>query len=161
MKPVAHTRLAVKIRWLIRRDMDEVLDIERDSFDAPWRERDFVLTLKCRNVIAMVAEHHEQVVGFMVYELHKSRLHALRLAVAAGARRRQVGTQLVEKLTGKLSCQRRTRLVVDLCETNVRGQLFLRSCGLACVQTIPRGFESGEDRYVFEYRLPVPAAAAC
>mgnify|MGYP001260250889 CR=1 FL=1 len=32
--------LKVQIRWLIRRDMAEVLSIERSSFDQPWTEED-------------------------------------------------------------------------------------------------------------------------
>ncbi len=32
-----------QIRWLIRRDMDEVLAIERSSFQFPWTEEEFLL----------------------------------------------------------------------------------------------------------------------
>ena len=59
--------------------------------------------------IGMVAERGERVLGFMIYELHKTRLHLLNFAVANDARRRGVGSQMVDKLIGKLSSQRRTR----------------------------------------------------
>ena len=103
------SQLRVHIRWMIRRDMPEVLDIERASFEFPWFEEDFIRCLRQRNCIGMVAEHGERVVGFMIYELHKTRLHILNFAVAADLRRRGVGRQMVEKLVGKLSSQRRTR----------------------------------------------------
>jgi ribosomal-protein-alanine N-acetyltransferase len=35
-------QLRVHIRWMIRRDMAEVLDIERGSFEFPWFEEDFI-----------------------------------------------------------------------------------------------------------------------
>ncbi len=70
-------KLRVHIRWMIRRDMPEVLDIERQSFEFPWSEDDFVRCLRQRNCIGMVAEHGDRVVGFMIYELHKTRLHIL------------------------------------------------------------------------------------
>ena len=83
--------LRVHIRWMIRRDMPEVLDIENDGFEFPWSEEDFIRCLRQRNCIGMVAEHDERVVGFMIYELHKTRLHVLNFAVGqvvAPARRR-------------------------------------------------------------------------
>ena len=74
-------QLRVHIRWMIRRDMPEVLAIEEQSFEYPWSEEDFVRCLRQRNCIGLVAEHNERVVGFIIYELHKSRLHILNFAV--------------------------------------------------------------------------------
>ena len=95
--------LKVHIRWMIRRDMPEVLAIENDSFEFPWCEDDFLRCLRQRNCIGMVAEHDDRVVGFMIYELHKARLHILNFAVGTRFRRLGVGTQMIEKLVGKLS----------------------------------------------------------
>ena len=73
--------LKVQIRWLIRRDMPEVLDIERQSFEFAWTEEDFLCCLRQRNCIGMVAEYNHRIVGFMIYELHKAKLHVLNFAV--------------------------------------------------------------------------------
>ena len=40
-----------QIRWLIRRDMDEVLSIEQGSFEYPWTEEEFLCCLRQRNCI--------------------------------------------------------------------------------------------------------------
>src|SRR6186713_2825625 len=111
-------QVRVHIRWMIRRDMAEVLDIENDGFEFPWSEEDFIRCLRQRNCIGMVAEHDERVVGFMIYELHRTRLHVLNFAVSKGFSRRGVGTQMISKLVGKLSHQRRTRIVLEVRETN-------------------------------------------
>ena len=37
---------------------------------------------------SLFSEHAERVVGFMIYELHKTRLHILNFAVASDVRRR-------------------------------------------------------------------------
>lgn len=67
------TQTAMKIltRWMIRRDLQTVLDIDRDSFWEPWGEDAFLEKLRQRNCIGMVAVQGEKIVGFMVYELHK------------------------------------------------------------------------------------------
>src|SRR5258708_31616352 len=107
------------IRWMIRRDMAEVLEIESEGFEFPWSEDDFIRCLRQRNCIGMVSEHADRVVGFMIYELHKTRLHLLNFAVAKSFRRQSTGTQMLSKLIGKLSSQRRTRILLEVRETNL------------------------------------------
>ncbi|TSC63806.1 MAG: ribosomal-protein-alanine N-acetyltransferase, partial [Parcubacteria group bacterium Gr01-1014_106] len=89
--PAEKSTLVSSIRWMIRRDMAEVLQIERKSFDYSWTEDDFLLCLRQRNCIGNVAEWNDTVVGFMVYELHKTSLHVLNFAVAPQFRRQSVG----------------------------------------------------------------------
>jgi len=151
----------VHIRWMIRRDMPEVLDIEEESFEFPWLEEDFIRCLRQRNCIGMVAEHEDRVVGFMIYELHKNRIHVLNFAVATDYRRRGVGSQMVAKLIAKLSAQRRTRIILEVRETNLPAQLFFRENGFRAVTVLRAYYEdTPEDAYVmqFRYRPEKPAA---
>ena len=122
-------RPRIQIRWMIRRDMAEVLDIETEGFEFPWSEEDFIRCLRQRNCIGMVAEQNESVVAFMIYELHKTRLHLLNFAVAANSRRRGIGLQMMEKLMGKFSPQRRRGSSLEVRETNLAAQLFFRGLG--------------------------------
>jgi ribosomal-protein-alanine N-acetyltransferase len=140
---------------MIRRDMAEVLEIERQSFEFPWFEEDFIRCLRQRNCIGMVAEQGERVVGFMIYELHKTRLHILNFAVAPEFRRRGVGRQMVDKLLCKLSSQRRTRITLEVRETNLPAQLFFKSSGFRAVTVLRAYYEdSPEDAYLMQYRCP-------
>jgi [ribosomal protein S18]-alanine N-acetyltransferase len=143
----------VHIRWMIRRDMPAVLATEKTSFEFPWLEEDFIRCLRQRNCIGMVAEHDDQVVGFMIYELHKARIHVLNLAVTPEYRRRGVGSQMVAKLIAKLSPQRRNRVVLEVRETNLPAQLFFRENDFRAVSVL-RGFyaDTPEDAYVMQHR---------
>ncbi|REK19329.1 MAG: ribosomal-protein-alanine N-acetyltransferase [Planctomycetota bacterium] len=153
MNPQQQEQLRVHIRWMIRRDMGEVLQIEGHAFEFPWSEEDFIRCLRQRNCIGMVAEHEDRVVGFMIYELHRTRLHLLNFAVADDFRRRQVGSQMLSKLVGKLSSQRRTRIALEVRETNLPAQLFFRSMGFRAVSVL-RDFydDTTEDAYLMQYR---------
>ena len=143
----------VHIRWMIRRDMPEVLEIENESFEFPWSEEDFIRCLRQRNCIGMVAEYDEQVVGFMIYELHRTRLHVLNFAVADDFRRHGVGRQMVDKLATKLSPQRRTRVLLEVRETNLEAQLFFKSLGFRAVSVLRNYYDdSPEDAYLMQYR---------
>jgi len=141
------------IRWMIRRDMPEVLAIESDSFEFPWCENDFLRCLRQRNCIGMVAERDNKVVGFMIYELHKSRLHILNFAVSSRYRRHGVGTQMISKLVGKLSTERRNRILLEVRETNLAAQLFFRSSGFRAVSVLRQFYEdTPEDAYLMQFR---------
>ncbi len=154
MSAKAQSKIEVHIRWMIRRDMPEVLEIEKSSFEFPWSEEDFIRCLRQRNCIGMVAEFDERVVGFMIYELHKNQLHVLNFAVRPDARRRGVGMQMVNKLVGKLSQQRRNRVVLEIRETNLAAQLFFRNADFRAVSVLRDYYDdTTEDAYVMQYRF--------
>jgi ribosomal-protein-alanine N-acetyltransferase len=147
-------QVRVHIRWMIRRDMPEVLQTEQQSFEYSWTEEDFLRCLRQRNCIGMVAEQGEKVVGFMIYELHKNKLHILNFAVHPSCRRYGVGTQMVAKLISKLSSHRRTRITLEVRETNLYAQLFFRAEGFKAVRVLRSYYDdSGEDAFLMNYRL--------
>ncbi|MEK7541015.1 MAG: ribosomal protein S18-alanine N-acetyltransferase [Patescibacteria group bacterium] len=139
---------------MIKRDMLEVLQIENESFEFPWSEDDFIRCLRQRNCICMVAEYQERVAGFMIYELHPTRLHILNFAVALEFRRMGVGQQMVEKLIGKLRPQRRTRILLEIRETNLGAQLFFRKLGFRAISVLKDFYvDTTEDAYLMQYRV--------
>ena len=147
--PTPRSQVRVHIRWMIRRDMPEVLAIEHAGFEFPWCEEEFLRVLRQRNCIGMVAEYGERVVGFMIYELHKSKLQVLNFAVSPEFRRMGVGHQMVAKLVGKLSSHRRTRIVLHCRESLLTSQLFFRVEGFRATQVLREYYEdTGEDAYI-------------
>lgn len=143
----------VQVRWLIRRDMPEVLDIEQRSFPQAWTEEYFLTCLRQRNCIGMVAEHGQTIVGYMIYELRKHALHVLNFAVSPDHRREDIGTAMVGRLKAKLPQQRRTEIWTDVRDSNLAAQLFWKSQGFEC-QEVKRGFyDDGEDAYRMVYQL--------
>jgi ribosomal-protein-alanine N-acetyltransferase len=139
---------------MIRRDMPEVLQTEQMSFAYAWTEEDFLRCLRQRNCIGMVAESGEKVIGFMIYELHKAKLHILNFAVHSDWRRQSVGSQMVAKLISKLSSHRRTRITLEVRETNLSAQVFFSKQGFKAMRVLRAFYEdSGEDAYLMEYRF--------
>jgi ribosomal-protein-alanine N-acetyltransferase len=144
-------QLSDHIRWMIRRDMSDVLEIERGCFEFPWTEEDFIRCLRQRNCIGMVAEYNEKIVGFMVYELHKDHLHVLNFAVHAELQKQGVGRHMVKKLVSKLSHQRRNRIMLEVRETNLAAQLFFRSLGFRATSVLRDVYDdSVEDAYLMQ-----------
>ena len=147
-------QVKVHIRWMIRRDMPEVLAAELASFEYAWTEDDFLRCLRQRNCIGMVAEADDRVVGFMIYELHKSRLHILNFAVQPAARRTGIGAQMVAKLVNKLSTHRRQRITLAVRERNTQAQVFFRGHDFRATKVLRHYYEdSGEDAFHMQYRI--------
>ncbi len=147
--------LKIQIRWLKRCDMPEVLYIERSCFARPWSEEDFICRLRQRNCIGMVAELEPRILGFMVYELHKSTIRLLNVAVDPAMHRYGIGTQMVNRLVEKLSQQRRSEVILEVRETNLDAQCFFRSQGFKAISVLHGHYEdTREDAYVMRYRLP-------
>lgn len=160
MEPLARTGLrpgqGLWLRWMIRRDMREVLDIEAESFEEPWPEEEFIGHLRQRNCIGMVAVRSDRVVAYMVYALDARHLHLHHFAVASEFRLQGIGTQMIAKLKAKLSTQRRRRIVCEISERNVAAQVFFRAMGFRSVRTL-RGYywlrnpANRDDAYQFAF----------
>ena len=154
-------RLRVQLRWMIRRDMAEVLEIEQEAFEYPWSDEDFTRCLRQRNCIGMVAEAGDSVVAFMIYELHRTRLHVLNFAVRRSHRRFGVGRQMMEKLSTKLSAERRDRILLEVRERNLPAQLFFRSLGYRAISVLKDFYEdTTEDAYLMQFLAAEAAPVA-
>lgn len=144
----------VQIRWLIRRDMPEILEIERLCFEQRWTEEDFLHVLRQRTCIGMVAEHNHRIVGFMVYDLHKNMISIMNLAVHPDYQNKRVGTQLVKRVKDKLSLSRRREIILEVREKNLPAQVFFRKMRFRAVSVLRNYFEDvGEDAYLMVYKM--------
>lgn len=114
----------------------------------------------------MVAEHGERVVGFMIYELHKTRPHILNFAVAPEFRRRGVGRQMVAPQARHEAFERLRRMV-----HHARGardespvQLFFKRLAFRATMVLRSFYEdSPEDAYLMQFRhapADLPAIAS-
>lgn len=152
-KPEKQEQATAHVRWMIRRDLPRVLEIEAEAFADPWTEEEFIRCLRQRNCIGMVAEVKDVVAGFMVYELHKSYLYVLNFAVACEYQMRGVGRAMLDKLTSKLTRERRNRILLEIKQDNCEGQKFFAACGFKAIASLPEFYPCGTDAYRME--LPV------
>ncbi len=147
------------IRWMIRRDMPEVMEAERLCHEDAWTEDQFIACLQQRNCIGMVAEIQEFVVGYMVYELYKNHLWLVNLAVHPKWQGQGIGREMVEKLKGKLSTHRRSAIHMKVSERCQGAHFFLRKMGFRATRVERNFFLVGgefEDAYHFRFVLGHP-----
>lgn len=153
----ASHEVAPNIRYMIRRDMPEVVKIEQASYEAPWTQADFKECLSHHNHMGMVIESKEQIIGFMVYGLLKDSIHLLNIAICPSLRRLGCAESLVDKLKSKLTVQRRKEIIAYTRESNLEAQLFLRKMGFFCFDIDQDYYtEFAEPAYCFSYLYDEP-----
>jgi len=129
------------VRWMVRRDMPEVLEID----GGVWTDEDFIRCLRQQNCIGRVVEVDDgMLVGFMVYELFKTRYELRRFDGTAVAWK-----ALADDLYMKLKTNRRNNVLWWVPEGDLELQVFLRGEGWLAVDT-KKGY------YQMELRLNVP-----
>ena len=102
-----------------------------------------------------MAERDDKVIGFVIYEIHKKRLHILNFAVHEDHQRQGIGEAMASKLLRKLSHERRTRIMLEVRETNLDAQLFFKTMGFRAVSVLRDFYEEDgaeEDAYLMQYR---------
>lgn len=148
----------LRIRWALRRDMPEILEIEQQSFTHPWCEDEFLRQWRERNVIGLVAQvgadpgfdQYSPLAGFVFYQLDPGYYEIISLAVHPEYRGCGVGRKMVDRLAGKLSRDRRKFIFAKVRESNLEAQYFFRECGFRAVKVLRGECEdTGEDAYLF------------
>jgi ribosomal-protein-alanine N-acetyltransferase len=139
---------AKNIRWLVRRDLTDIINIEQLSYEVAWTKQDFERQLQHKNCIGLVATLKEDIVGYVIYMLHKERIEVINMAVHPKYQKQGIGTTILEKIKNKLG-NKRNRMTVDIEEYNLIAQLFLKSNGFLATRT--NKYSDSADSYEMEF----------
>ena len=115
--------IKIELRWMIKRDLREVVAIDEISFMLPWSEQYFRERLKFDKALGMVAVAGGKVVGYMVFECWQEHLGLIKIAVHPDYRHQGIGTELIKRLKWKLAIHSRKKIItvassVDLVAIN-------------------------------------------
>jgi len=142
------------MRWVIRKDMLEISEIENRNYDFPWDEKDFISVSRKRNNIGVVFEKDFNIEGYMFYGLQRNKFEIFNLTVDFDYRRKGIGTKLIDYVKSKLNMRGRHEINFKLRETNLDGQLFLQKQGFRSITAIRNYYDdSQEDLYYMAYKL--------
>jgi ribosomal-protein-alanine N-acetyltransferase len=150
----------LQFSWITRNDLPEILRIVNRVFADPWTGEDFDRTFRIRNVIGLQCQNErERIRGYCVYELKKHTIELLSFAVDPNHHRQGIGTVMIGRMKFKLGVERK-RLMLNVRESNLAGQLFFRAMGFRAINVVRQPFENcPEDAYRFSFRAQVPAVA--
>ncbi|MDQ3224466.1 MAG: GNAT family N-acetyltransferase [Gemmatimonadota bacterium] len=153
----------ISVRWMIRRDLDDVVAIRNASCVEQTTSDNIKRRLTDRHTIGMVATrpspdpafYERPIVGFMIYELRQTTIHLGSMAVHPDHRRRGVGRELIARLKSKLDPAGRWRITLYVRESNDQAIALYRSEGFKALGVTRDHFHiPPEDAYRFLFTLP-------
>lgn len=126
------TDVEIKLRWMIRRDVEAVAEIEQALFNEPWTAARFSSYLSDRKSVGIIAEVDGEIIGYAVYTHRNGVINLDNLGVVTHWQREGVATAILCKI--KSMCGTRNGIIDSVSEDNLPMQLFLKSQGFtACV----------------------------
>ncbi|MFG0260998.1 MAG: GNAT family N-acetyltransferase [Novipirellula sp. JB048] len=151
--------------WMTRRDLRRVLQIESHCFPNPWDEPQFLFHLNRSEVRGIVARDamDGRVIGFAIYSLATKSITIQNLAVAPARQGEGIGSSLVGCIASKL-VDRRTTMIVDVCELFSGANAFFRACGMHPTSVIRRKYGNTLDAFRLSYDVdfsPLPLSNLC
>jgi [ribosomal protein S18]-alanine N-acetyltransferase len=145
----------MKIRRAIRDDLQSIQDIEQlCPTAAHWKEADYAQALE--NVAArravLVADHENQIIGFVVARLVDHEWELENIAVNPGNQRKGVGQALLRVLTDVAGHSGAESVFLEVRESNSTARTLYERCGFK--QTgLRKGYYSAPDESAVLYRF--------
>lgn len=148
----------LSIRQAERRDLLDILRIEKASFPQPWPYTAFVRFLDDPGFLVATTPNDPSIVGYVVANTvpnHGRPIgHVKDLAVHQDYRRRGIADRLLDRVLSILSTQGVTRTKLEVRRSNESALALYSEHGFELRRVIPRYYDDGEDALVLVADLP-------
>lgn len=124
------------IRAADESDIEKLTTLESTSGEGIWSESDFLLAINDSNCSVIVFERDQEIVAFLIYEIYKKELHIICCVVDRNNRRLGIGETLFNYANMALTTLRKKCIIVEVKESDLYTQLFLRQMGYRCVKIV-------------------------
>ena len=131
-------------------DLDEVMQIEKESFSMPWNRWMFERELEDTNrAYFLVAKNSDEILGYVGFWLVFDEAHVVTIAVRKDYRRKGIGTMLLASALVVADTLGAKKATLEVRVTNISAQNMYYEFGFETV-SIRKGFytDTGEDAYV-------------
>jgi ribosomal-protein-alanine N-acetyltransferase len=150
----------ITIRPVIQSDLQQIMQIEWESFSEPYSLNVFELLAKTVPELFLVAVETEVIVGYIIAEIDQSQGyysgHLISLAVRKRMRREGIGHQLLSNLIDILRERNCKEVTLEVRISNNSAKSFYRTQHFHEVNYIHDYYEDGEDAILMKRVLEEP-----
>lgn len=143
------------IRKMEEKDLDRIMEIEKDAFTTPWPKESFLLEIT-KNQLAryIVAEIDNVVVGYGGIWLILDEGHITNIAVESKYRKMGVGKAIVEGLIYLCGKQGIKAMTLEVRESNISAQNLYKKYGFVESGVRPKYYaDDNEDAIIMWKKL--------
>lgn len=141
-----------KIREMREEDLDQVAQLEEETFSMPWSRQSLFSFLKREDTVFLVAEKEEEILGYCGYLQVFDEADILNVAVKEKYRGRHIGTNMIEKLieTGKKNGI--SQFTLEVRQSNLRAIHIYEKAGFVSVGIRKNFYEKPAENAVIMWR---------
>ncbi len=152
------SRHRLTIRRMRVEDVDQIVEIEKQSFRHAWSREAFLNEIHYRDVAhPLVAEIDGEVVGYLTAWFVRDEIHITNLAVSPRHRRKGIGNALLQAVLEKGRREGYRLAYLEVRPSNLAAIRLYRKWGFRVVSVRSRYYESdGEDALVMAKLLREP-----
>lgn len=135
-------------------DIEQVIAIERASFQFPWSTRFFLEELQVDCARSILAEVKGRIVGYVLFWFLSEEVDIHNIAVHPDFRRHGIGRLLLDQVVEAARRQECVRVTLDVRHSNSAAQSLYRSFGFD-TRGLRKGYysDNGEDALVMALEL--------
>jgi ribosomal-protein-alanine N-acetyltransferase len=141
-------------------DLDDIMEIERTSFRAPWSRQVFIEELErdwAHVDVLRAREAHAPVIAFINYWLVRDEVHVLNVATHPDARRSGHAARLIEHVVAFANKHKCRYITLEVRRSNQPAIRLYRKYGFRPVGIRPNYYvEDNEDAIVMLLELTAP-----
>jgi ribosomal protein S18 acetylase RimI-like enzyme len=149
-KNLTHS-IPANIRFVSKRDFEQIYAIERNSFEYPWLGYEFRKTLREDGARCYVVEHDGFIVAYAIIKIYEDCIELCNLAVDSNYRRRHIASLIIHMLKMKLYLERKECIIAYVSERNLPAQLLLNSSNFVAYDVVRSYFCQEHDAYYMEF----------
>ncbi|MDO4454029.1 MAG: ribosomal protein S18-alanine N-acetyltransferase [Eubacteriales bacterium] len=109
----------VQIRKMTAKDLDQVAEIEKETFSMPWSKESLMDFLKREDVVFLTAEENGEILGYCGYLKIMDEADILNVAVKEGHRGKHIGSDMIQKLLEEGNRQGIFRFTLEVRQSNL------------------------------------------
>ncbi len=144
----------VKIREFEEKDLNDVYEIELESFPNPYGKNLLLYYHKESPDTFLVAEFLKRVVGYVIAVVEYGDVgHILSIAVKKEFRRRGIGSLLLEEILKRLKRKNCKSVYLEVRVSNIPAISLYKKYGFICKGIIRKYYLDGEDAFLFKKDL--------
>jgi ribosomal-protein-alanine N-acetyltransferase len=140
------------IRWLRQSDLEQIVEIEEQTFPHPWDMQDFEICLRKKNAFGVVQILDEKVIGYMIFQCTSKSYNILSIAVDPKHQKCGNGRKMIEYVKNKIRASTegpKNQIILIVSDQNLVCHKFLKSLDFVATKINKDYFGPDHDAYHF------------
>ena len=147
--------MQITIDLMTREDLDQVLEIEKNSFSSPWSLNAFEIELSDNHnyTFYLVARAGNQVLGYLGSWFIVDEVHITNIAVKSTVRRQGIGQLLLRYLFQVAKAQKMSAITLEVRPTNRAAQELYKKLGFISVGIRPKYYQDNHEDALIMWKV--------